>query len=64
MYSQVKKEAVINVFHGTEGTSGLMNNKNIPSGELKEGTTPSEPIIVPSNELAQLKAQIIHCHTC
>ena len=42
-----------------EGTLGLMNNKNIPSGELKEGTTPSEPIVAPSNELAELKAQML-----
>lgn len=25
-----------------EGTLGLMNNKNIPSGEIKEGITPEE----------------------
>ena len=42
-----------------EGTLGLMNNKNIPSGELKEGTTPSKPIVAPSNELAELKAQML-----
>lgn len=41
-----------------EGTLGLMNNKNIPSGELKEGTTPSESIVAPSNELAGLKVQM------
>ena len=42
-----------------EGTLGLMNNKNIPSGQLKKGTTPSESIVAPSNEVAELKAQML-----
>ena len=42
-----------------EGTLGLMNSKNIPSGELKEGVTPSDSIITPPNEVTELKAQML-----
>lgn len=36
-----------------------MNNKNIPSEELKEGTIPSDSIVVSSNEVTELKAQML-----
>lgn len=42
-----------------EGTLGLMNNKNIPSGELKEGTTPAESSVSSSHEVAELKNQML-----
>ena len=41
-----------------EGTLGLMNRKNIPSGELKEGTRLSESVAASSHEVAELKAQM------
>lgn len=42
-----------------EGTLGLMNNKNIPSGELKEETAPSKPMVESSHELTDLKTQML-----
>lgn len=42
-----------------EGTLGLMNNKNIPSGELKEGTAPAESSVSSSHEVAELKNQML-----
>lgn len=42
-----------------EGTLGLMNNKNIPSGELKEGTAPAESGVSSSHEVAELKNQML-----
>lgn len=42
-----------------EGTLGLMNSKNIPSGDLKERTTPSESIVESSHEVTELKAQML-----
>ena len=42
-----------------EGALGLMNNKNIPPGKSKEGTTPSYSIVTPSNEVTELKAQML-----
>lgn len=42
-----------------EGTLGLMNNKNIPSGELKEETAPSKLIVESSHELTDLKTQML-----
>lgn len=41
-----------------EGALGLMNNKNIPSGELTE-VAPSKSIAPPSQEVAELKAQML-----
>ena len=42
-----------------EGTLGLMNNKNIPPGKLKEGTASAESIAVSSHEVEKLKAQML-----
>lgn len=42
-----------------EGTLGLMNNKNIPSGELKEGTIPAKSNASSSHEVAELKKQML-----
>ena len=42
-----------------EGTLGLMNNKNISSGELKEGTTPAESSDSSSHEMAELRNQML-----
>lgn len=42
-----------------EGTLGLMNNKNIPPGELKEGTKPTESSASSSHEVAELKNQML-----
>lgn len=42
-----------------EGMLGLMNNKNIPSGNLTEGTAPSKSIIDSSHEVTELKAQML-----
>ena len=36
-----------------------MNNKNIPSGELKEGTAPAESSVSSSHEVAELKNQML-----
>ena len=38
---------------------GVMNNKNISSGELKEGTTPAESSDSSSHEMAELKNQML-----
>lgn len=42
-----------------EGTLGLMNHKNILSGELKEGTTPAESSNSSSCEVTELKMQML-----
>lgn len=42
-----------------EGALGLMNNKNIWAGELKEGTGPTETTGAPPDEIADLKAQML-----
>ena len=42
-----------------EGTLGLINNKNIPSRELKEGTAPAESSFSSSHEVAELKNQML-----
>lgn len=42
-----------------EGTLGLMNNKNIPSGEIKEGITPEESNASSSYEVAELENQML-----
>jgi len=41
-----------------EGTLGLINNKHIPSGELKEGIAPAESSVSSSREVAELKNQM------
>ncbi|WP_411329293.1 IS3 family transposase [Blautia hansenii] len=42
-----------------KGTLGLMNRKNIPSGELKEGYRQSDSTTESSPEVAELKAQML-----
>lgn len=42
-----------------EGTLGLMNNKNISSGELKEGTTPVESSDSSSHDMVELMNQML-----
>lgn len=42
-----------------EGTLGLMNNKNIPFGELKEGTIPAQLRASSSYEVAELKNKML-----
>lgn len=42
-----------------EGTLGLMNNKNISSGELIEESPSSKSIVSSSQEMAELKAQVL-----
>ncbi|MFR4351295.1 MAG: helix-turn-helix domain-containing protein [Roseburia sp.] len=42
-----------------ESTLGLMNNKNILSGELKEGTSSAESIDLSSHEVTELKMQML-----
>lgn len=42
-----------------KGTLGLMNRKNIPSGELKEGRALTDSAAASSPEVAELKAQIL-----
>ena len=42
-----------------EGTLGLINNKNIPSGKLNESTAPAESVAPSSQEMAELKAQML-----
>lgn len=42
-----------------EGTLGLMNHKNIPSGELNKDTMPVESDSLSSDEVQELKAQML-----
>ena len=42
-----------------DGALGLMNNKNIPSEELKQRTTPAESITSSSHEMIELKNQML-----
>lgn len=42
-----------------KGTLGLMNNKNIPPGKIKEGTTATESNASSSHEVAELKNQVL-----
>lgn len=42
-----------------KGTLGLMNRKNIPSGELKEGCRQSDSTTESLPEVAELKAQML-----
>lgn len=44
-----------------EGILELMNNKNIPSGKIKEGITPVESYASSSHEVTGLKNQIFLC---